>query len=160
MPQAHYYEVIVGNTGRVYAGSSYKTAITKYNWYVRLSKGTQGRVSGEQVSLWKDNEPVKEHDATEPGYTSNPGRSKKILGVALNPSGKFLGFIDGAGRIRKGRVRRLVNSPSKPGYWIMENGRAISGPYKTKAKALAEAKRSYPYSLTYILRHDRARKFF
>lgn len=35
-----------------------------------------------------------------------------IVGVALSQAGKFLGFVDGKGKIRKGRVRKVnVGSP-------------------------------------------------
>lgn len=30
-----------------------------------------------------------------------------IIGVALTQAGKFLGFVDGRGKIRKGRVRKV-----------------------------------------------------
>lgn len=132
--EKHFYEVIVGNIGKVYEGANYSSALRAYGNYVRASKMGHGRAGGEQVSLWKDGNPIKEHDETEPGYTSNPG-SKKIVGVALNPSGKFLGFIDGSGRIRKGRVRRLRN----PGYMVSAY-KSFSPSYLT-AKTLTEAKR-------------------
>ncbi len=64
---------------------------------------------------------------------SNP---RRIVGVALNPSGKFLGFIDGGGRIRKGRVRRLQNP--KQTYFVYSDGGF--GPPKNFT-SLAKAKR-------------------
>lgn len=33
----------------------------------------------------------------------------RIVGAALNSAGKFLGFVDSKGKIRKGRVRRVRN---------------------------------------------------
>lgn len=65
-----FYEVIVGNIGKVHEGSSRAAALKAYNTYVRQSKSGYGRASGEQVSLWKDNEPIKEYYGS--GMSENP----------------------------------------------------------------------------------------
>jgi hypothetical protein len=36
-------------------------------------------------------------------------KNTSIVGVALSAAGKFLGFVDGMGKIKKGRVRRVKN---------------------------------------------------
>lgn len=59
------YEVIVGNVGSVYTGTSSSEAIEKYDSYVEKSKSrTGGRVCGEFVTLMKDGEIIKEHEGT------------------------------------------------------------------------------------------------
>ena len=55
-----FWEVIVGNIGKVFEGSNGFQARVAYNSYVGMSKRNYGRASGESVSLWKDNEPFKE----------------------------------------------------------------------------------------------------
>lgn len=49
-------EVIVGNVGTVHSGNNYVNACKVYGEYKRLSKGTQGQVSGEDVCLMVDGE--------------------------------------------------------------------------------------------------------
>lgn len=56
-----FYEVIVGNVGKVFEGSNGFEARQNYNHYVGQSKRKVGRASGEQVSLWKDNEILEEY---------------------------------------------------------------------------------------------------
>jgi hypothetical protein len=65
-----FYEVIVSNIGKVWEGSNGFEARKTYNQYVALSKAGRGRAGGEDVSLWKDNEPIKEHYGT--ATESNP----------------------------------------------------------------------------------------
>ena len=55
-----FYEVIVGNIGKVYEGSNGFDAIVAYNIYVGKSKRNEGRCAGESVALWLNNEPIKE----------------------------------------------------------------------------------------------------
>jgi hypothetical protein len=58
----------------------------------------------------------------------NPSASQ-IVGIALTPAKKFLGFIDGLGRIRKGSVKRVKN-PTPKGY----SDAGISGYGKAELK--------------------------
>jgi len=51
------YEIIVGNIGTVYSGSSLKVAISVYGAYKELSKQLIGRTSGETVTFIKDGKP-------------------------------------------------------------------------------------------------------
>lgn len=55
------YEVLVGNIGTVYSGPSSTVARREYAAYVRLSKQSTGRASGEPVTLFVDHEIVKEY---------------------------------------------------------------------------------------------------
>lgn len=56
------YEVTVGNVGTVHTGSSRKEANFAFDQYVDVSRtGSMGRAAGEQVTLFEDGEPVKEH---------------------------------------------------------------------------------------------------
>jgi len=69
-----FYEVLVGNIGAVHKGSSKAKALSVYNTYVRQSKSGIGRAGGEEVTLWKDGDIIKEYAVREPGYESNPRR--------------------------------------------------------------------------------------
>ena len=55
------YEVIVGNLGTVYQGSSKVIAEQEFEDYVKLSKEGYGRAGHEEVTLTIDGEPAKEH---------------------------------------------------------------------------------------------------
>ena len=61
------YEVIVGNIGCVYSGSSYPAALRDYREYVTQSTSGPyegygyGRASGEDVTLMEDGSPIHEH---------------------------------------------------------------------------------------------------
>ena len=59
------YEVIVGNIGKVHEGMVGTVANQIFKDYVLKSILGAGRASGEDVSLWKDNEPIKEHVGKE-----------------------------------------------------------------------------------------------
>ena len=57
------YEVVVGNVGNVYTGTKRREAIKIYNGYVAYSEGVDGaRCYGENVTLMRDGELLKEHD--------------------------------------------------------------------------------------------------
>ena len=60
----HYYEVIVGNIGMVYGGSSKMESEIHFDHYKTLSVDGVGRASGESISLWTDSEPILEHEGT------------------------------------------------------------------------------------------------
>lgn len=62
----HDYEVVVGNVGTVYRGRSIKKALKTFTDYVEASKsgapdGHAGRASGEDVTLFRDDDIYKEH---------------------------------------------------------------------------------------------------
>ena|SRR5579872_4885008 len=66
-------------------------------------------------------------------------KNPSIIGVALSAAGKFLGFIDGKGKIRKGRVRRLRNpwkgvDPKKEAKHLREYGTGVK-PFYLVAKS-------------------------
>jgi hypothetical protein len=54
-----FYEVIVGNIGKVHEGRNKWEAQKVFNEYRRQSLAMYGRAAGEEVSLWEDNEPIK-----------------------------------------------------------------------------------------------------
>ena len=54
------YEVLVGNIGRVYAGSDENTAAAKFDEYVSQSKAGYCRASGESVAMLFGGEIVAE----------------------------------------------------------------------------------------------------
>jgi len=55
------YEVIVGNIGKVYAGTNHATALEHFLEYVSQSESDYGRASGESVTLLQNDEIVREH---------------------------------------------------------------------------------------------------
>ena len=55
------YSVIVGNVGAVFYSNNKKDAIAIYKEYVVISKNSVGRIGGEDVCLFCDNEPLYEH---------------------------------------------------------------------------------------------------
>lgn len=85
-----FYEVIVGNIGTVYRGNSKVEALKKYSTYVKASKSSYGRASGEGVDLFKDGDVIKSHV----GRISNPSIGKKISckAVRFNKNGSVTLF--------------------------------------------------------------------
>ena len=55
------YTLVVGNVGTVYDGDSLETAIKDFDEYVILSNDNHGRAGGEDVTLFKNDEILKEH---------------------------------------------------------------------------------------------------
>lgn len=55
------YSVIVGNVGTVFYSINKKDAIATYKEYVKMSDSSKGRIGGEDVVLFCDNEPLYEH---------------------------------------------------------------------------------------------------
>ena len=54
------YEVTVGNVGNVHTGSNKQSAKVVFLEYVRVSNSGVGSAGGEDVTLWKDGEPIRE----------------------------------------------------------------------------------------------------
>ena len=61
---ANVYEVIVGNIGTVYSGPNGFEAHTKFQVYAGQSKTGYGRASGEDVTIMRNGEPIKEYFGT------------------------------------------------------------------------------------------------
>jgi len=59
------YRVVVGNVGTVYSGFSRKEAEEAFHSYVEDSEENFGRVAGEDVVLFEDDEIIKEYVAEE-----------------------------------------------------------------------------------------------
>ena len=55
------YSVIVGNVGTVFNSAIKRDAVATYKEYVKMSGSSKGRVGGEGVVLFCDNEPLYEH---------------------------------------------------------------------------------------------------
>ena len=55
------YSVIVGNVGNVFNSAIKRDAVATYKEYVKLSDSSKGRVGGEDVVLFCDEEPLCEH---------------------------------------------------------------------------------------------------
>ncbi len=59
------YSVVVGNVGTVYSIDSLTRAANEFDTYVTLSQAQSGRASGEDVTLLKDDEIIKEYHAED-----------------------------------------------------------------------------------------------
>jgi tetratricopeptide (TPR) repeat protein len=68
------YVVVVGNIGTVYSGPSQSEAMKHYSEYVRQSKTGGGRAGGEDVTLFKNDQIVKEHEGTQAQDSLSPVR--------------------------------------------------------------------------------------
>lgn len=55
------YIVIVGNVGTVFYSINKKDAVATYKEYVKMSDSSKGRVGGEDVALFCDDEPLYEY---------------------------------------------------------------------------------------------------
>lgn len=65
-----------------------------------------------------------------------------IVGVALNQAGKFLGFVDKKGKIRKGRVKKVRRNPnSKVRFWVSLGAGLYSGALNAGFPTLVAAKK-------------------
>lgn len=60
----NFYEVLVSNIGKVHEGDSRTEAELVFADYLWKSKNNHGRAAGEDVSLWRNNEPIREHIGT------------------------------------------------------------------------------------------------
>ena len=60
----HTYCVAVGNIGRVHSGNNQVEAEKHFAEYVSQSKANYGRAAGESVTLYKDDEPIKDYIGT------------------------------------------------------------------------------------------------
>lgn len=61
----HFYEVIVGNIGKVHEGGFIDTARAQFAVYKNRSIKGLGRAAGENVTLWKDGEIIDEYDPSD-----------------------------------------------------------------------------------------------
>ncbi len=57
------YEVICGNIGTVYSGTSYTEACAKFDSYIAASKAECGRAGGEDVTMLADGDIKREYYA-------------------------------------------------------------------------------------------------
>ncbi len=55
------YSVIVGNVGVVFYSINKKDAIATYKEYIKMSGSSKGRVGGEDVTLFCNDEPLCGH---------------------------------------------------------------------------------------------------
>lgn len=81
-----YYEVIVGNIGKVHEGNSKAEALKIYNEYVKMSKDGYGRAAGEGVDLYNSgNDIIKSHAGRFEEFEEfeeNPRKRKSYGGEA------------------------------------------------------------------------------
>jgi len=57
-----FYEVIVGNIGKVYYGSDKAFATEQYLAYKGQSERGEGKAAGESVSMLRDGEVIRAYD--------------------------------------------------------------------------------------------------
>ena len=58
------YEVIAGNIGRVYSGTSRRAALKAFTTYANDSANDYGRVAGESVTLLANDDILREYIGT------------------------------------------------------------------------------------------------
>lgn len=58
------YEVVIGNIGTIWTGATLKNALREFHGYRLVSQSGKGPAGGEDVTLFKDGELVKEYQAT------------------------------------------------------------------------------------------------
>lgn len=58
------YRITVGNIGTAHEGTNKKQALAVFKEYVSQSATGYGRASGENVTLWENDEPTREHLGT------------------------------------------------------------------------------------------------
>ena len=58
------FQVVVGNVGTTYSGNLLKAALATYKEYKSQSATNYGRAAGEQVTLFKDGEPLCDYVGT------------------------------------------------------------------------------------------------
>ena len=56
----NFYEVLVGNIGKVWEGNHYGDGMNIYTTYIDHSKNNYGRAAGEDVTFWVDGEIIEE----------------------------------------------------------------------------------------------------
>ena len=64
MAKRSHYQVIVGNVGTVYDGTSNSDAIMTWIAYCDMSREGRGRAAGETVTILKDGEIANEYTGT------------------------------------------------------------------------------------------------
>jgi hypothetical protein len=66
------WEVIAGNVGTIYNGRSKRDALNMFRTYCRKSRISEGKVAGEDVTVFKDGEIFREYRGhyTEEEYKS------------------------------------------------------------------------------------------
>jgi hypothetical protein len=55
------YDVVVGNIGTVFSGANKREALLVYSSYLKDSKSGTGNAGHEDVTLFANSEPIREH---------------------------------------------------------------------------------------------------
>ena len=74
MPQ---FEVIVGNVGSVYRGTDGAEARKTYDEYVAWSQTDRGRAGGEDVTLFRDGEILREYSGSLVDGTTRDSKKRR-----------------------------------------------------------------------------------
>ena len=129
------YEVTVGNLGTAYRGNSKKDAQAEFKYWVSQSQLPRGRVSGEDVTYWEDNEPLIEFEG---------GRLKSFQ---TREEAKQRDPVKSS---RKARVQRSKKLPSASVYQVQvydhnEDAWYPHSEHSTKRAAETALERSYAF---------------
>lgn len=73
-PASHRYQVQAGNVGTVCDGQDENEARRIYSEYVETSKSGAGRVGGESVTLFQDEEEIAAHEGEGESEVKHPGK--------------------------------------------------------------------------------------
>ena len=136
------YEVVVGNIGTVYRGSSKREAQSTFKYYVSQSQNDEGRAGGENVTYWEDNEPLIEFEGGNLKSFQTREEAKK------RDSGRDKSS-------RKARVQRSKKLPSASIYQVQvydDNERTWypHSNHSTRRAAETAAERSYAFQMSSV----------
>lgn len=76
-----FYEVIVGNIGKVHEGTNLAAARRAYISYKSKSKSGVGRAAGENVTLWKDGDIIDEYEGSWELRNPSKRKSTRLTGA-------------------------------------------------------------------------------
>jgi len=111
------YEVFVGSVGSVYTGDDQEEAERTFEDYVEQSKSGYGRAGGEDVTLFKDGDPFREHSGTH-----RMSKRKRLTSRTLNgrKEGGYWSARDYEGELAPEQVDSVAIAESTFGWAIAE----------------------------------------
>ena len=141
------YEVIVGNIGTVYRGTSFSAAQKDFATYREQSQSGYGRAGGESVTLMRDGEVIREFDGeaeAEGSMARNTITASELLGLQseAKKNGDEALFalctlaLDG----RTGLREAIFHSRSYAEYNLWKSKRTQASAYQECADLVAQAR--------------------
>ena len=110
------FEVVVGNIGNVYTGTNQEDARDTFAEYKKQSKSGKGRAAGEDVTLFKDGEPIDEWHPTSHGDVDEARRGAVGERVSKADLEDFRGFCRNATDSQLEHIYEKERSAGRRGY--------------------------------------------